>query len=562
VTGEFPFIIPRRPRLDSTLLAAELRAVREREDLLETVVEYLRLLLESTQEGIVGVDREGRCTFVNQAAQRLLGYSAGELVGKAFLELVRVPPGGRDGDGERFRRADGTCFEAEYSTNPIVVEEDVQGAVLVFTDTGSARRAQRYLETQRAVTEVLADSSTADEAIPRILRTLGETMGWSEFAAFWELDESGSLRCRADWTLPAAEEEFGRFGELSRTTVLSPGLGLAGRAYESREPTWVSIEDALADPETFSRADAGAGLGLNCGVAFPIVAGADVLAVVELFGRTLTRPDGELLKMLDALGAPIGHFLERKRAECEADRLKDQFISLVSHELRTPLSSVLGYLELLEREDVGPLTADQRRCLATIGRNSNRLLRLVGDLLLVAQIEAGNIPLELEPVSLAGLGSDALESARPGAYDRGIDLRLEISGEPIVHGDRGRLAQVLDNLISNAIKFTEAGGHATVRVASERVRAVVEVADSGVGMPPEIGEELFRPFFRTDSARDLAIQGSGLGLAISKALVEAHGGSIRCRSAEGVGTTFTVELPLAAQRLAFVAAREAAANGR
>jgi signal transduction histidine kinase len=94
------------------------------------------------------------------------------------------------------------------------------------------------------------------------------------------------------------------------------------------------------------------------------------------------------------------------------------------------------------------------------------------------------------------------------------------------------------------------------------VRAVVEVADSGVGIPPEIGDELFRPFYRTESARELAIQGSGLGLAISKALVEAHGGSIRCRSAEGVGSTFTVELPLAAQKPAYVTAGKVAARGR
>jgi len=562
MTAEFPFIIPRRLRLDSTLLAAELRAVREREDLLETVVEYLRLLLESTQEGIVGIDRQGRCTFVNKAAQRMLGFSAGDLVGRPFLELVLLPRNGADGDGERFWRADGTYFEVEYSTNPIVVDDDVQGAVLVFTDAGPARRTQRYLETQHAVTEVLAQSASAEEAIPRLLRTLGETMGWGELVTFWELDDDGSLRCRDQWTLPAASAEFSEFSDLSRTTVLRPGLGLAGTAYESREPTWVSIEEALDDRTRFSRAGAAAELGLRCGVAFPIVGGGEVLAVVELFGRTLTRPDGELLKMLDALGAPIGHFLERKRAESEADRLKDHFISLVSHELRTPLSSVLGYLELLEREDVGPLTADQRRCLATIGRNSNRLLRLVGDLLLVAQLEAGAIPLEVEPVSLAGLGSEALENARPGAHARGIDLRLEISGEPIVHGDRGRLAQVLDNLISNAVKFTGKGGHATLRVASRDARAVVEVADSGVGIPPEIGDELFRPFYRTESARELAIQGSGLGLAISKALVEAHGGSIRCHSAEGVGSTFTVELPLAAQRPAHFMAGRVAARGR
>ena len=537
---ELPFRFP-DPGLDPESVAAEVRAGHDREELLETVVEYLRLLVESTNEGIVGVDREGRSTFANAAAQRLLGYDAGELVGKPFLEVVNE-------EGGVVRRADGSPFPGEYTTKPIVVGGDVQGAVVVFSEAASARRAERYLETQRAVTEALADSATAEEAIPRILEALVETTGWAELGTYWSVDEEGRLACSARWIRPESVDEFRDFLELSDSLRLRSGVGLAGRAYERREPTWVSIEEALADRSTFGRAATAAGLGLRCAVAFPILAGGDVLAVIELFGRELSGPDEELMKMLHALGAPIGHFLERKRAEAEADRLKDEFISLVSHELRTPLSSVLGYLELLEREDVGPLTADQRRCLATIGRNANRLLRLVGDLLLVAQLEAGDVPLEPEPVSLAALGAEALENARPRASTKGIDLRLEISGEPIVHGDRERLGHVLDNLLSNAIKFTDQQGCVAVRVAAEPGGAVIEVADTGVGIPAAECEQLFTPFFRTESARVLAVQGSGLGLAISKALVAAHGGSISCRSAEGVGTTFRVELPPSRRR--------------
>ena len=563
--SESPFSPPQRSRLDPALLAAELRALRDREQLLETAVEYLRLLLESTDEGIVGVDREGRCTFANTAAQLLLGYDSGELVGQPFLELVcgSAAEGSAAPEDLFFRRADGTLFAAACSTDPIVVEGDIQGAVLVFSDEGASRRAQRYLETQRAVTQALADSSTAEEAIPRILEALGETMGWAEFGVFWAVDDQETLRCRSRWVLPAAEQEFSEFAELSGTLVLRRGVGLAGCAYEVGQPTWLTTGEALSNRRAFRRAETGNELGLRCGVAFPIVAGADVLAVIEFFGRELDAPDEELLAMMDSLGASIGHYLERKRAESEADRLKDEFISLVSHELRTPLSSVLGYLELLEREEVGPLTADQRRCIATIGRNANRLLRLVGDLLLTARLEAGDVPLELEAVSLAALGADALENARPQASAKRIELRLEISGEPVVHGDRGRLAQVLDNLLSNAVKFTDEGGCATVRVSARARRAVIEVADTGLGIPCEDGEQLFRPFFRTASARALAIQGSGLGLAISRALVEAHGGSISCKSAEGAGATFRVELPLAAQALSLAAVDvKAAEHGR
>jgi PAS domain S-box-containing protein len=530
---------------------ARLRAAESREELLEDAVTYLRLLLESTDEGIVGIDLEGRCLFANSAAERLLGEGRAQLIGAPIAERLG---NATDTDEYELRRGDGVVVTAGMRTNPIVIDGEVHGSVVSLSDISMWRRAEQYLETQRAVAAVLADSATADEAIPRVLAALGETIAWCEFAAFWASTDDGVLRCSSQWLRPEVASEFAEFAELSRTSMLREGRGLPGRAHALRHPTWLSIAEALANRTAYTRAEAGSRIRLKGGVAFPIVAGGGVLGVIELFGRQLGAPDEELMQTMCALGAPLGHFLERKRAESEAERLKDEFMSLVSHELRTPLSSVLGYLELLEREEVGPLTDDQRRCLSTIGRNANRLLRLVGDLLLVARLEAGDLPLELSSVSLAGAGADAVDSARPLARDRGIELLLEQETDPVVRGDRGRLAQVIDNLVSNALKFTERGGTATVRVAVRDGRALLEVSDTGMGIPADDREQVFQPFFRTSGARTRAVQGTGLGLAITRALVDAHGGSVSCQSKEGVGTTFSVELPLAAPILVPVGA--------
>jgi signal transduction histidine kinase len=240
----------------------------------------------------------------------------------------------------------------------------------------------------------------------------------------------------------------------------------------------------------------------------------------------------------------LSDFLTRRAAESEARRLKDEFIALMSHELRTPLSSVLGYLELIEREECGPLTVEQRGCLAAIGRNANRLLALVGDLMLVARLEAGDISLQRAQVPLAELGAEAVEHSRADADAKGVELRLDTRAEPVVDADRMRLSQVLSNLLSNAVKFTPAGGGATLLVAADGGRALLEVADTGIGISDEERPQIYQPFFRTESARAYAVQGPGLGLAITKALVEAHGGTISCSSEEGTGSTFRVELPL------------------
>jgi signal transduction histidine kinase len=244
---------------------------------------------------------------------------------------------------------------------------------------------------------------------------------------------------------------------------------------------------------------------------------------------------------------PIGRIwtLREMTQERELDRLKDEFVATVSHELRTPLTSLMGFLEMVRDGEAGELTPEQDRFLAIVYRSSERLQRLVGDLLFVARLDAGGLQLRLEDgVSLEAVVSEAVESASANARSHDVVLELERDGEVAVRGDRERLGQLVGNLLSNAVKFTPAGGSVTARVFAERGRGVVEVEDTGIGIPKAEQERLFERFFRSSTATDHAIPGTGLGLAITRAIAEAHGGQITFTSEPGVGTCFRVTLPL------------------
>jgi signal transduction histidine kinase len=226
----------------------------------------------------------------------------------------------------------------------------------------------------------------------------------------------------------------------------------------------------------------------------------------------------------------------------ELDRMKDDFVASVSHELRTPLTSIDGYLNLLV-EDSDNLTEEQRKFVTVVQRNCERLTRLVGDLLFVAQVDAGRISLKRAPADLVALISESVEVTRPAAEAKEITLTLEAEPMAAIDADAARLGQVFDNLLSNAIKFTPPGGSVLVRAFREGADAVIDVADTGMGIAESDQDRLFDRFFRAAAVGELAIPGTGLGLSIAKAIVEGHEGSISVASEPGQGTTVRLELP-------------------
>jgi PAS domain S-box-containing protein len=226
----------------------------------------------------------------------------------------------------------------------------------------------------------------------------------------------------------------------------------------------------------------------------------------------------------------------------ELDGLKDEFIALISHELRTPLTSIIGNVELLKDECASGLNPGQ--LVEVIERNAQRLLRLIGDLLFLSRIQAGRMAVELRIADLADIAAQAVEEMRLEAQRKHIDLVLSAAAVPSFAVDPARIAQLLGNLISNAVKFTPAGGKVEVRLGTVEEQAVLTVTDTGVGIAEADRERIFERFFRTATATQQAIQGTGLGLTISKAIVEAHNGTITVDSDEGHGSTFTICLPL------------------
>jgi len=229
----------------------------------------------------------------------------------------------------------------------------------------------------------------------------------------------------------------------------------------------------------------------------------------------------------------------------ELGAMKDDFVALVSHELRTPLTSIRGYLELvLERKPSG-YGKEEGEFLKIVDRNAARLERLVDDLLFMARLGSGKLELSLEDTDLSALARESVSAAAPRASAQAIELDCTVEDVPAVRGDPGRLGQLLDNLISNAVKFTPDGGRVDVRVFSQNGDVAIEVADTGIGVSAKEQAQLFQKFFRTSAAGKRAIQGTGLGLSISKAIVEAHAGRIELESEESVGTTVRVLLPVA-----------------
>jgi PAS domain S-box-containing protein len=244
----------------------------------------------------------------------------------------------------------------------------------------------------------------------------------------------------------------------------------------------------------------------------------------------------------DALARQASELSAQNERLRELDRLKDEFIATVSHELRTPLTSIIGYIELLRDEGMdGPNTG---QFTEVIGRNAEQLLRLVGDLLFLSRMRTGKLAIDLHATDLAGLAAKAVAEMRPQARRKNVELVLSATAVPPFAADPVRITQLLGNLISNAVKFTGAGGRVEVSIGAQEDGAVLAVADTGAGIPAADREKIFERFYRSATAARLVVPGTGLGLPIVKAIVEAHGGSITVDSAEGQGSTFTVHLPL------------------
>jgi signal transduction histidine kinase len=232
--------------------------------------------------------------------------------------------------------------------------------------------------------------------------------------------------------------------------------------------------------------------------------------------------------------------VEQNSALRGLDQVRIEYMATLSHELRTPLTSIISFAGLL-REHEPPLPPDAAEFVDIIERNADRMLGLLADLLLLARLEGGALPLDLSPTPVTEVIYETVRARSAAAAQRGVTLRAEKTGQgPPLVADRQRLLQVLDNLISNAIKFTDPGGQVTVKARWDGTDWRIDVADSGIGVSRDEQPWLFDRFFRAANARIAQVPGTGLGLTVVKAIVELHGGRIEVQSAPGEGATFSL----------------------
>jgi signal transduction histidine kinase len=233
----------------------------------------------------------------------------------------------------------------------------------------------------------------------------------------------------------------------------------------------------------------------------------------------------------------------RRQAEV-ANRAKSEFLANMSHELRTPLNAIGGYVELIEMELHGPITEEQRDDLRRIRRSQQHLLQVIGDILDLARVEAGRMTYEITPIAIAALIQDVAPMVEPQARARGVSFALDAGAPDVcVLADRERLSQVLLNVLSNAVKFTGAGGEVALTVEVTESVVTIAVSDTGIGIPPDRIESIFEPFVQVDSAHTRVAEGSGLGLTIARRQARGMGGDLTAESELGKGSTFRLMVP-------------------
>jgi PAS domain S-box-containing protein len=498
-------------------------------------------ILDSAAEGLYGVDVEGRCTFINRSALKMLGYEReSDLLGHEIHSLIQ-----RVGDSRSsapspssrialahlqprelyvsdavFWRRDGSSFPVEYWSHPLIEDGELHGAVATFFDISERVNMQAALRQGEVRMAGLVDA--VNDGVMTI-----------------DADERIVLFNRA------AERLFG--------VPATDAMGSAVDRFIPRGPR--------------------AGLGPRRGeFRFDYV---ETGRVTELFGRRADGHEFPLEASLSRLNTGRGTLvtavlrdvtdLQTARKERQArealeasNRAKTEFLSRMSHELRTPLNAVLGFSQLLRLDKSRPPTRQQTEHLQHIENAGTHLLALVNDVLDLSRVESGQMTVTLQPVDVRAAVQDALSMVEPLASAAGVKTWIPgHEGDLVTSGlgdddavsvvaDRVRLRQVLVNLLSNAVKYNRAGGEVRVSWQVSERRCDILVTDDGIGIAPEKMEQLFEPFNRL-GAENSKVEGTGIGLVLSRRLVESMHGGLRLESVVDKGTRAALTLPCATE---------------
>lgn len=512
----------------------------------------LRAALDAYPGWVACADEQLRYVYVNEQfalavglpVERILGRTTADIRGpKVHAELVeivrRMLAGERVELERRYLDADGV--ERTYWVQYRVTGDAAAGNLRLYafaTDIGEMRRIQLRLATVLESTGIGAWEWEAHEDHLEFSAEVSRILGF---------DPSELPANPAPWVMqrihpqdrPVRKAHFVRLmaGEI-------PGLTCEFRVLH-KDGRWIWVQERV---RTVVASDSGRPVR--------VVGTTQDISTLKAQDEQLRTLNAELETRIEQRT----HALAEAKAQAErANAAKSDFLSQMSHELRTPLNAIIGFSQLLELAPLAPAQATQVREVLRAGRH---LLDLINEILDLATVESGRVPLRAEPVSLAEVTEECLQMMRPVAHREGVVI--EAIAEPddtVVRADRGRLKQVLLNLLSNAIKYNRRGGRVVVEHhGTDDAFGELQVSDTGAGLTPAQLPHLFEPFERFDAARS-GIEGTGIGLSVSKRLVELMGGRIGARSEPGQGSTFWVRLP-AAEGDAVAAVQQAVAQAR
>jgi PAS domain S-box-containing protein len=523
----------------------------------------LAALVASSTDVIIGRDLEGRVQSWNRGAERLLGFSAEEML-NARLDRV-LPPERRMEDGELQHRlrtgARVAPYESELQTSagvpvpmlislsPIYDERGrLIGSSLIGRDISERKRIERALHKRLRQLDLLSQAGQAlimaepgvtpmqHELFDRVRLAVGGEMFLSYMS-----DGPDSLR------LVSA---YGLSEELRAALSLVPiDDSLSGLAAVRRAPLLIENFQASELPQArLLQVE-----GVRSFAAFPLLARGEVLGVAAFATTTRERFREGDLQVIQTVCDQVSAMLERGRLLNElharedslraADRRKDDFIATLAHELRNPLAPIRNALGILRRSALpDPQLA---WCRDVIERQITQMTHLLEDLLDVSRVTRNKIDLRRERVELQRVIEDAVETTRPLIDAQRHRLLLDLPAEPIViFGDMTRLTQVVGNLLNNAAKYTDVGGEIALRVTLDGDNAVISVRDNGIGIEPQQVRKVFDMFAQLRPALERSRGGLGIGLSLARGLVELHGGSIEAHSeGPGRGSEFVVRLP-------------------
>ncbi len=470
-------------------------------------------VMNSVPDGILTIDMHGTVVSMNPAVKELFGYEEAELVGKNVQLLMPTAMQLRHGDGlKHYRETGRTTLIGKRAVEVPAVRRDGREFTMQLALTEMQLSEQRYVVgIMRDVTERIAAERKLNDTYTLLQTTLDNVVD-----AIVTTCEGGVIQA---WNL-GAERIFG-FGEQeAKYRNLRDLITPAGRLLLNE-----SIHEALSDSSTTVRHRELDGIHQS-GRLFPIDIGMSAMTI-----------DDERL---------LVHVIRDISERREVDRIKNEFVSAVSHELRTPLTSIAGSLGMLVSGAAGDLPLKARRLAEIANQNSERLTRLINDILDLEKASQGELTFDMRPQSLLAAVRQVVETNQPYAlkFDVSLTMHAENGANNLcVNIDPVRFGQVLTNVISNAIKFSPKGGIVTVRIETQDSTARVAVTDRGSGIPEEFRNRIFQRFAQADGSDTRSKGGTGLGLSIAKMLIEKMRGDIAYESSPQ-GTTFYISLPV------------------